>query len=100
MEESSFWFINNFVFVESAYFIPGADPGIYFGGQTKVPNRKLNAKPESRARSARVYIEGKARVEGAKRPRIEDEARTEGQTREKAGGGVWGGGLGDPPPIK
>ena len=32
---------------------PGADPGIYFGGgQTKVPNRKLRAKPESRARSA------------------------------------------------
>ena len=32
----------------------GADPGIYFGGQTKDPNRKLRAKPESRARSARV----------------------------------------------
>ena len=32
----------------------GADPGIYFGGQTKVHNRKLRAKPESRGRSARV----------------------------------------------
>ena len=38
------------------FLVPtGADPGIYFGGgQTKVPNRKLRAKPESRARSARV----------------------------------------------
>ena len=56
------------------------------GGQTKVPNRKLRAKPESRARSARS-IEGEARVEGAKRPRFEGEARTEGEARDKAGEG-------------
>ena len=52
-----------------------ADPRIYFGGQTKVPNRKLRAKPESRARSAQVSrTNGEARVEGAKRPRIESES--------------------------
>ena len=40
----------------SSYEYTGADPGIYFwgGGQTKVANRKLRAKPESRWRSARV----------------------------------------------
>ena len=36
--------------------------------------------------------------EGAKRPRIEGEARTEGEARDKAGGGVWGGGSVSPSP--
>ena len=80
--------------------VPGADPGIYFGGgQTKVPNRKLRAKPESRARSARVS-RGKAFFQGAKRPRIEGEARTEGEAREKNGGRGLGRGLGEPLPRK
>ena len=47
--------------IHNHYINPGntkweslADPGIYFfGGQTKIPNRKLSAKPESKARSAR-----------------------------------------------
>ena len=68
-----------------------ADPAIYFGGgQTKFSDQKLRAEPESRARSARV--------EGAKRLRIEGEARTEGEAREKTGGGVWGGGSVSPSP--
>ena len=69
---------------------PGADPGFFFflgGGQTKVPNRKLRTKPESK----RPSIEGEARVEGTKRPINEGEARTEGEAREKAGGEVWEG---------
>ena len=75
---------------------PGADPGIYFWrGQNKVPNRKLRAKPESRARSARVSRA--ARVKGAKRPRIEGEARTEGEAREKAGEGSGEGARWAPP---
>ena len=32
----------------------GGSRNLFWGGQTKVPNRKLRAKPESRARSARV----------------------------------------------
>ena len=57
-----------------------ADPAIYLGGgQTKFSDQKLRAEPESRARSARV--------EGAKRLRIEGEARTEGEAREKTGEG-------------
>ena len=68
-----------------------ADPGIYFGGgQTKFSDRKLMAKPESRARSARV--------EGAKRLRFEGKARTEGEAREKTGERVWGGGSVSPSP--
>ena len=37
-------------------------------------------------------IEGEARIEGAERPRIEGEAR------DLAGGGVWGGGSVSPSP--
>ena len=59
----------------------GADPGIYFGGQTKFSNRKLRAKPESRARRAR---ESRAKL------RIEGGARTEGEVWEKTGGGSGG----------
>ena len=68
----------------------GADPGIYFGGAKprspieswgRSPNRGREA-PEYRGRS----------------PRIEGEARTEGEAREKAGGGVWGGGSVSPSP--
>ena len=59
----------------------GADPGIYFGGgQTKVPNRKLRAKPESRARSAR---ELRAKPEPRAKP-------------EKKRGRGLGRGLGEP----
>jgi hypothetical protein len=35
----------------------------------------------------RSKVEGKARVEAAKRPRIEGEARTEGEVRENTGEG-------------
>ena len=37
-------------------------------------------------------VKGEARIEGAKGP------RTEGEVREKAGGGVWGGGSVSPSP--
>ena len=42
-------------------------------------------------------VKGEARIEGAKRPRIEGEARTKGEAREKAGEGL-GRGLGEPLP--
>ena len=77
---------------------PGADPGIYFGGG---PNQGPQSKVEGEARiegAKRPSIEGEARVQGAKRPRIEGEARTEVEAREKAGGGVWGGGSVSPSP--
>ena len=41
---------------------------------------------------------GEARIEGAKRPSFEGEARIEGEARERAGGGVWGGGSVSPSP--
>ena len=41
---------------------------------------------------------GEAQIEGAKRPRFEGEARIKGEARERAGGGVWGGGSGSPSP--
>ena len=50
----------------------------FFGGQTKVPNRKLRAKPESRARSARV---SRAKLESRAKP------EPRGEAREKAGEG-------------
>ena len=68
--------------------ISGGSSNLFWGGQTKFSDQKLRAEPESRARSARV--------EGAKRLRIEGEARTEGEAREKTGGGVWGGGSVSP----
>ena len=74
-----------------SYWKSLADPGIYFGG----PNQDPQSTVEGEAR-----IEGAKRqsIEGAKRPRIEGEARTEGEAREKAGGGIWGGGSVSPSP--
>ena len=42
--------------------------------------------------------EGEARIEGAKRPRIEGKARIESEAQDLARGGVWGGGLVSPSP--
>ena len=77
---------------------PGSDPGNYFGGQTKVPNRKLRTKPESRARSARV-----PRAKPESRTRSARELRAKPETRakpEKSGGRGLGRGLGEPLPRK
>ena len=69
----------------------GADPGIYFGGgQTKVPNRKLRAKPESRARSARISRakpESRARSARELRAKPEPRAKPEKNRGEGSGGG-------------
>ena len=46
-----------------------------------------SAKGGSRLSCWRGEFEGEARVKGAKRPRIEGEARTEGEAREEAGEG-------------
>ena len=65
----------------------GTDPGIYFGGQTKFSNRKLRAKPESRARSAR---ESRAKPESKARSARDLRAKPE----KKNGGRGLGRGLG------
>ena len=44
-----------------------------------------------------MTTEREARIEGAKRPRFQ--ARIEGISRDKIGGGVWGGGSLSPPEI-
>ena len=72
-------------------FVPysGADPGIYFGGgQTKVPNRKLRAKPESRARSARVSrAKPESRARSARELRAKPEPRAKPEKKRGEGSG-------------
>ena len=68
------------------------------GGQTKVPNRKLRAKPESRARSARV---SRAKPESRARSARELRAKPEPRAKpEKKRGRGLGRGLGEPLPRK
>ena len=77
---------------------PGADSGIYFGGQTKVPNRKLRAKPESRARRSRVSrAKPESRAQSARELRAKPEPRA--KPEKKRGRGL-GRGLGEPLPRK
>ena len=69
----------------------GADLRIYFGGgQTKVP-LKLRAKPESRARSARVSRvkpESRARSARELRAKPEPRAKPEKKRGERSGEGA------------
>ena len=67
----------------------GADPGIYFGGgQTKVPNGKLRAKPESRARSARVSrAKPESRARSARELRAKPEPRAKPEKNRGEGSG-------------
>ena len=84
------------VFVEprtrTSHLRPGADPGIYFGGgQTKVPNRKLRAEPESRARSARASRakpESRARSARELRAKLKPRAEPEKNRGEGSGEGA------------
>ena len=62
------------------------------GGQTKVPNRKLRAKPESRARSSRVSRakpESRARSARELRAKPEPRAKPEKNREEGSGEGAW-----------
>ena len=67
----------------------GADPRIYFGGgQTKVPKRKLRAKPESRARSARVSrAKPESRARSARELRAKPEPRAKPEKKRGEGSG-------------
>ena len=69
--------------------ISGADPGIYFGGgQTKVPNRNLRAKPDSRARSARVSrAKPESRARSARELRAKPEPRAKPEKKRGEGSG-------------
>ena len=70
-----------FVFIiQKIYiFVPrGGSRNIFWGGQTKVHNRKLGAKPESRARSARV---SRAKPESRARSARESRAKPESRAR-------------------
>ena len=71
----------------------GADPGIYFrGAKPRSPIGKLRAKPESRARSARV---SRAKSESRARSARELRAKPEPRTKPRKSGGR---GLGRGPP--
>ena len=64
-----------------------ADPGIYLGGN-QAPNRKLRAKPESRARSARVSrAKPESRARSARELRAMPEPRTEPKKMRGEGSG-------------
>ena len=60
----------------------GGSRNLFWGGQTKVPNRKLRAKPESRARSARV-----SRVKPESRARSARELRAKPEKKRGEGSG-------------
>ena len=71
------------------------DPGIFLGSQTKFFIGKLWAS----------LVEGEATILGrfapenqGRSPSRRRETRTEGEAREKTGGGVWGGGSVSPSP--
>ena len=72
--------------------LTGADPGIYFGGPNEMlSNRKLRAKPESRARSARVsraMPESRARSARELRAKPEPRAKLEKKRGEGSGEGA------------
>ena len=90
----------------------GGSRNLFWGDQTKVPNRKLRAKPESRARSARVSRakpESRARSARVSRMKPESRARSARKLRakpkprakpEKKRGEGSGEGLGEPLPRK
>ena len=70
---------------------PGTDRGIYFGGvggQTKVPNRELKAKPESRARSAQVSrAKPESRARSARELRAKPKPRAKPEKKRGEGSG-------------
>ena len=69
---------------------------ILVGGQTKIPNRKLRAKPESRARSARVSrAKPESRAWSARELRAKPEPRA--KPEKKAGEGSGEGARWAPP---
>ena len=63
----------------------GGSRNLLWRGQTKVPNRKLEAKPESRARSARV---SRAKAESRARSARELRAKPEKKRGEGSGEGA------------
>ena len=72
--------------------------------EKKTAHLKIPFKPATRGAATLQKLggseSGEARNEGAKRPIYEGEARIEGEARERAGGGVWGGGSVSPSPEK
>ena len=76
----------------------GGSRNLFWGGPNQGPQSKVEAKPESRARSARV-----SRAKPESRARSARELRAKPEPRAKpdniAGGGVWGGGSVSPSPY-
>ena len=67
--------------------VRGGSRNLFWGGQTKVLNRILRLKPESRARSARVSrAKPESRARSARELRAKPEPRAK-PAREKAGEG-------------
>ena len=77
----------------------GGSRNLFGGGANQGPQSKVEGKARIEG-AKRPSIKGEARVEGAKCPRIEGEARTEGEAREKAGEGSGEGSVSPPPPQK
>ena len=68
--------------------IRGGSRNLFWGGQTKVPNRKLRAKPESRARSARVSrAKPESRARSARELRAKPEPRAKPEQKRGEGSG-------------
>ena len=69
-------------------FSRGGSRNLFWGGQTKVPNRKLRAKPESRARSARVSrAKPESRARSARELRAKPEPRAKPEKKRGEGSG-------------
>ena len=79
----------------SRKYLPAAKPKCVF---RNVILSMLIAKGAATVQKLGGSESGEARIEGTKRPRFEVEARIEGEARERAGGGVWGGGSVNPSP--
>ena len=66
----------------------GGSRNLFWGGQTKVPNRKLRAKPELRARSARVSrAKPETRARSARELRAKPEPRAKPEKKRGEGSG-------------
>ena len=71
---------------------------LILGGQAKVPNRKLRAKPESRARSARVSrAKPESRARSAQELRAKPEPRAKPEKKRGEGSGGGGGSVSPSP---
>ena len=75
----------------------GGSRNLFWGAKPSFPIESWGRSPNWGRFAPSIRIEGEARVEGAKRLRIEGETWTEGEAREKAGEGSEEGARWAPP---